>query len=271
VLDEKFRQANESQSPNEMQQYKVKWENEVTEEIEEQLEATRSDAQGFLEANEELMNDAWNKGLSPKKTADWLINKNTKPYQLGDKFSNDFDYEGMLNMALTVSPEWSIEDLNKLHNSFEAVNYHSSAAPLWKAIGYLKSGSKNLGAAYLIIFKGKVKKELSGEDSSDSANVFAQGGTLAQHRKVSKVMREFKRGALKSHGKVVTDRNQAIAIALNEAGISKKEAGGIVESFRLPAADFVAISNGGIPSYNTPLDHWDLHYENGGKIKNQKT
>jgi len=205
------------------------------------------------------------------ETVDVKMKKGGKmlKYQLGDTYSNDFDYDGMLNMALTVNTKWSIEDLNKLFNSFEDVNYHSCASPLWKAIGYLKSGKNNLSAAYLIVFKDNVSKELSGEASDDSTNVFAQGGTLAQHKKMSKVMREFKNGQLKSHGKVITDRDQAIAIALKEAGISKKEAGGIIESFRLPAADFVAISNGGIPSYNTPLDHWDLHYENGGRIKNK--
>jgi|TARA_R100000455_G_C6237936_1_gene97664 hypothetical protein len=40
--------------------------------------------------------------------------------------------------------------------------------------------------------------------------------------KVSYVMKEFKDGKLKSSsGKKVTDRNQAMAIALSEAGISK--------------------------------------------------
>jgi hypothetical protein len=41
--------------------------------------------------------------------------------------------------------------------------------------------------------------------------------------KVAQVMREFKEGKLKSSsGKLVTDRNQAIAIAMHEAGLSNK-------------------------------------------------
>jgi hypothetical protein len=45
--------------------------------------------------------------------------------------------------------------------------------------------------------------------------------------KVSKVMREFEAGKLKSGGskKKVTDKKQAIAIALSEAGLSKKHGG----------------------------------------------
>lgn len=42
--------------------------------------------------------------------------------------------------------------------------------------------------------------------------------------KVPVVMREFKRGTLRSggSGKKVTNRKQAIAIAMSEAGLSKK-------------------------------------------------
>jgi hypothetical protein len=44
--------------------------------------------------------------------------------------------------------------------------------------------------------------------------------------KVSKVMREYKKGTLHSGkgGKVVKSRRQAIAIALSEAGMSKPKA-----------------------------------------------
>ena len=43
-------------------------------------------------------------------------------------------------------------------------------------------------------------------------------------KKVSKVMREYKKGTLKSSsGDKVTDKDQAIAIAMSEAGMSKKK------------------------------------------------
>lgn len=43
--------------------------------------------------------------------------------------------------------------------------------------------------------------------------------------KVKKVMKEFKAGTLKSggSGKKVTNRKQAVAIALSEAGVSKRK------------------------------------------------
>ena len=68
---------------------------------------------------------------------------------------------------------------------------------------------------------------------------FADGGqTSEQKEKIGKVMHEFKEGTLKtSYGEKVTDRQQAIAIALSEAGVSKKEDGGNVESIKSKKGD----------------------------------
>lgn len=42
-------------------------------------------------------------------------------------------------------------------------------------------------------------------------------------KKVEKVMHEFKGGGLKSsNGRKVTNRKQAVAVAMSEAGLSKK-------------------------------------------------
>lgn len=50
----------------------------------------------------------------------------------------------------------------------------------------------------------------------------------AQKKKVSKVMKEFKAGTLNSgssKGPVVTNRKQAVAIALSQAKMAKKKMG----------------------------------------------
>jgi hypothetical protein len=55
-------------------------------------------------------------------------------YKLGNKWSQDFDYDGMLKAGSEVTVDTSLEDLEKLHDSFEDVNYHTESEPLWNAI-----------------------------------------------------------------------------------------------------------------------------------------
>lgn len=71
----------------------------------------------------------------------------------------------------------------------------------------------------------------------------AKGGMTKSQKKISKVMREFKKGELHSgkSGKVVKNPKQAIAIALSEAGKSKKmmkaSEGMLADSDRLTERD----------------------------------
>jgi len=66
-----------------------------------------------------------------------------KEYQLGDTWSSDFDYDGMLQKGLEANANWSIHDLQELYHSFEDVNYHREAGYLWAAIQELKSDNHN--------------------------------------------------------------------------------------------------------------------------------
>lgn len=56
--------------------------------------------------------------------------------------------------------------------------------------------------------------------------LFIEPDENANSHKVGKVLGEFKRGTLHSgskHGPVVTSRDQAIAIAMSEAGLSRRK------------------------------------------------
>jgi len=59
-------------------------------------------------------------------------------YRLGDKFSLDFDYDGMLNCGLAVKASSPVNWLEKLLDSFEDVNYHREASPLYDLIEHIK-------------------------------------------------------------------------------------------------------------------------------------
>jgi hypothetical protein len=79
--------------------------------------------------------------------------------------------------------------------------------------------------------------ESLGDSNTKLSERFKRGGvTPKQQNKIARVMREFKEGKLHSgskQGPVVKNREQAIAIALSEAGASKKMASGgsLIENF----------------------------------------
>ena len=80
-------------------------------------------------------------------------------------------------------------------------------------------------------FKDGTFPDLTGDGKVTRADVlkgrgvFKKGGMSKSQKKVKKVMHEFKTGTLHSgkKGPVVKSRKQAIAIALSEAGKSKKK------------------------------------------------
>ena len=64
-----------------------------------------------------------------------------RSYKLGDTFSLGVDYEGMLDYALQIEiseGENGVGVLEKLLDSFEDVNYHREAAPLYDLIEHIK-------------------------------------------------------------------------------------------------------------------------------------
>lgn len=79
--------------------------------------------------------------------------------------------------------------------------------------------------------RGDIAGRLTRIDDINNSDKYEKGGGLEPKQdKVAKVMHEWKAGTLTSNGKVVTDYDQAVAIALSEAGLSKKmEEGAYIE------------------------------------------
>ena len=76
-----------------------------------------------------------------KINGEWYVRENTQkkqPYKLGDTFSLGFDYEGMLDYGLQMTNRMNVNDLEKLLDSFEDVNYHREANPLYDLIEHKK-------------------------------------------------------------------------------------------------------------------------------------
>ena len=72
---------------------------------------------------------------------EWYVRENTQrkqSYKLGDTLYLNFDYEGMLDCGLQITDNTGVNDLEKLLTSFEDVNYHREANPLYDLIEHKK-------------------------------------------------------------------------------------------------------------------------------------
>lgn len=81
-------------------------------------------------------------------------------YKLGDMWSKDFDYIGMLEMGAKANMSMGAKKLQSLFDSFEDVNYHSEASPLSFAIDEIKDGNKAEAKRLMKEFNDNCKKTL---------------------------------------------------------------------------------------------------------------
>ena len=104
---------------------------------------------------------------------------------------------------------------------------------------------KELEKLEKIIGASKKAKSIPGVGASekeyeDLKQGMKKGGMTNGQKKISKVMREFKANKLKSSsGQKVTNPKQAIAIALSEAGQSKKMKKAASGSFITKGGDYI--------------------------------
>ena len=83
-----------------------------------------------------------------------------KSYEVGDMWSSDFDYDGMLRAGLRVRLNTPVEVLKKLYASFEDVNYHRENRHLGSAIDAIESGDKSEAMGHIKDFKNAIDKTL---------------------------------------------------------------------------------------------------------------
>jgi hypothetical protein len=86
-----------------------------------------------------------------------------KKFKPGDKWSSDFDYDGMLKYALKVNEKTPIKMLNKLFDSATDVNYHTPFANLGIAIDWIEDGDKAGAKDYIKNFHEDIKKEIKNQ------------------------------------------------------------------------------------------------------------
>ena len=98
-------------------------------------------------------------GLDPLKES---LNE-AKKFKPGDKWSSDFDYDGMLKYALKVNEKTPIKMLNKLFDSATDVNYHTPFANRGIAIDWIEDGDKAGAKDYIKNFHEDIKKEIKNQ------------------------------------------------------------------------------------------------------------
>lgn len=90
-------------------------------------------------------------------------NHNTGYYLGQTKFKEEFDYKGMLRVALKTNADWKLSKLNALYNSFESVKsdkYNNLSENLWLAIKNLEEGKKQEAEGHLEKFHDAVIDEM---------------------------------------------------------------------------------------------------------------
>tara|TARA_Y100000389_G_C17226722_1_gene396053 strand:- start:60 stop:674 length:615 start_codon:yes stop_codon:yes gene_type:complete len=99
------------------------------------------------------------KYLGIKESAEVNEAKKFKP---GDKWSNDFDYDGMMKYALKVNHKTPLKTLQKLHDSATDVNYHTPFSGLGNAIDWITDDGVNSqeGKDFMKQFHNDIKAEI---------------------------------------------------------------------------------------------------------------
>jgi hypothetical protein len=84
-----------------------------------------------------------------------------KNYTLGDKYSADFDYDGLYRMSLEMNLSWGVPKMEQLYESYIDVGYKEKAQDLLNSINEFKAGEFLKAQAYLEDFQNEIEKEFT--------------------------------------------------------------------------------------------------------------
>jgi len=145
-----------------------------------------------------------NKNIKMKHIKEYDEYLNEQKYKLGDKWSNDFDYVGMLEMGAKAKASMGVKKLQSLFDSFEDVNYHSEASPLSYAIDELKDGNKAEANRLMKEFNKNCEDTLKTYESFiNEANIPSNIRKFAKERGVLRDVQQIARWAEKAGERIV--------------------------------------------------------------------
>ena len=131
---------------------------QISDEFDEFVSVNYESPSDYMQESEveEAMSDQQMKDIQKYGQEDKVV----KSFKPGDKFSTDFDYEGMLEFGMKIRLNTPITTLQALYDSFEDVNYHSENSHLGMAIDAIKDGDKSEALDHIRMFKKAIKKTL---------------------------------------------------------------------------------------------------------------
>lgn len=115
-----------------------------------------------------------------KEMSDYM----NEAYTPGSGWTKDFDYDGMLNLALKLNADSPMDLLLKVSSDLEDVNYHRENSHLTDAIDAIKSGDRVEAKISINRFRKEVKTNLN-ED------------TIKERKTISKNKTKMKKSELK--------------------------------------------------------------------------
>jgi hypothetical protein len=107
-----------------------------------------------------------------------------RKYKLGDKWSEDFDYDGMVEYGKTIDMDTSVKTVEKYADSLEDVNYHTLAKPLFDLEVAMSGDKEKIKKHFLVNYRRTLSKQLVefGDEplSTDEIYFFAKGGEVGK-------------------------------------------------------------------------------------------
>ena len=109
------------------------------------------------------------------KVANYGKHKGQKTYELGDAWSDDFDYAGMLKAALKIRLNTPMKVMQQIYDSFEDVNYHRENRHLHAAMDALKNNNKEEAAQHLKDHKKEIALTVQQMSEAGDGNFVREG------------------------------------------------------------------------------------------------
>ena len=218
----------------------------------DEYETINRDIPETIEVKQEAMSDQQMKDIEKYGQEDKVV----KVFKPGDKFSADFDYEGMLEFGLKVRLNTPINTLQALFDSFEDVNYHSEGSHLSYAIDAIKERDKVDALDHLRSFKKAIKNTLVSFNEGADPN-------RNQLEETEAVIDEG-RGDLDTIVRVITDMANEDGTTTKEAALEVIEA--IRDAYMIDAYDEGVVNEGRKSKTYGKISEGRRKKSTGGKV-----